>query len=159
MDDLRFTPREQDDFDDIWDQVEDRWFIGQGASHLGSDPTPGMLVDLLRDRRHRSVEIDLDFYQEFIDPDKEGAYGPPSLATIGGVWIVLSDRTQINEGSMGEMRQSVRGLYSVPFNESAKRLVMTATVKGPGQPIFTLAKWDVRGIRQVLSHCQAIRPF
>ncbi len=145
--------------DEIWDKVEDRWFIGQGASHLDADPTPDALVDLLRDRTHRSVRIALAFYQEFIDPDKEGKYGPPSLADIVGDWIVLSDRTQINDGSMGELRQAIRGLYSVPFNEETTRMVMTATIIGPGQPIVTVAEWDVSGIRLVRSHCEAIRPF
>ena len=159
VDNLQWTPREQDDFDEIWDKVEDRWFIGQGASHLAADPTPDMLVDLLRDRTHRSVRISLAFYQEFIDPEKEGEYGPPSLADIGGEWILLSDRTQINGGSMGELRQAIRGLYSVPFNETTKRMVMTATISTPGQPIVTVAKWDVRGIRLVMSHCETIRPF
>ena len=93
-----------------------------------------------------------------LTPTGRGEYGPPSLADIGGEWIVLSDRTQINPGSLGELRQSVRGLYSVPFNETTKRVVMTATVTAPEQPVVTLAKWDVRGIRQVLSHCEAIRP-
>ena len=60
---------------------------------------------------------------------------------------------------MGELSQSIRGLYSVPFNETTKRLVLTATVKGPEQLIITLAKWDSAGTRQVLSHCQAIWPF
>ena len=100
---------------------------------------------MLRDRTHRSVEIELDFYREFIDLDKESKYCPPSLETIAGTWIVLSDRTQINEGSIGELRQSIRNIYSVAFNESTKRLTMTATVKGPEQPVVTLAKWDVRG--------------
>ena len=40
VDDLRLIPGEQTDLGDIWDKVEDRWFIGQGASHLGGDPTP-----------------------------------------------------------------------------------------------------------------------
>ncbi|MCY4560243.1 MAG: hypothetical protein OXF79_28580 [Chloroflexi bacterium] len=159
VDDLRLTPREQEDLDEIWDHMEDRWFIGQGASHLPSDPTPENLVDLLRDRTHRSVRIGLAFYQELIDPEKGSKYGPPSLADIVGDWIVLSDRTQINNGSMGELRQAIRNLYSIPVNETGKRMVMTATIYGPGQPMVTVAKWDVRGIRLVRSHCESIRPF
>ena len=159
VDDLRLTPGEQNDVDEIWDKVEDRWFIGQGAAQIASDPTPDMLVDLLRDRTHRSVRIALAFYQEFIDPEKESKYGAPSLADIVGEWIVLSDRTEINEGSMGELRQAIRGLYSVPFNETTTREVMTATITAPGQPVVTVAKWDIAGIRLVRSHCEAVRPF
>ncbi len=159
VDDLRLSTRDQDDLDEIWDKVEDRWLVGQGASHLDADPTPDALVDLLRDRTHRSVRIGLAFYQESIDPENKSKYGPPSLADIVGDWIVLSDRTQINDGSMGELRQAIRGLYSVPVNETGKRMVMTATITAPGQPIITVAKWDVEGIRLVRSHCESIRPF
>lgn len=157
VDELRLTLREQDDLDEIWDKVEDRWFVGQGASHLAGEPTPDMLVDLLRDRTHRSVGIYLGFYVETIDPDKQPKYGPPSLADIGGEWIVLSDRTQINPGSLGELRMAIRELYAQPFEVGAKRPVMTATITRPGQPALTVAKWDITGIRQVLSHCQAIQ--
>ncbi|MCY4558782.1 MAG: hypothetical protein OXF79_20870 [Chloroflexi bacterium] len=159
VDGLQLTSREQDDFDEIWERVEKRWFIGQGAQEFESDPAPDTLVAQLRDRTHRSVRILLAFYQEFIDPEKETKYGPPSLADIEGEWIVLSDRTQINPGAMGELRPAVRGLYSVPFNKSQKRVVMTATISEPGQPTVAVAKWDVDGIRLVTSHCEALRPF
>lgn len=157
VDELRLSLGEQDDLDEIWDEVRKRWFAGTGASHLASDTTPQMLVDLLRDRTHRSVGIRLGFYVETIDPDEWSKYGLPPLDSIGGEWIVLSDRTQINPGSLGELRRAVRETFSQPFEVGTKRAVMTATITRPGQPALMVAKWDITGIRQVLSHCQAIR--
>ncbi len=156
VDGLRLTLREQEDLDEIWDKVADRWFVGTGASHLAADPDPAMLVDQIRDRNHRSIHIDLDFHLESIVPDKWSKFGSPPQATITGYWVVLSDRTQINSGSLGELRMAIRELYAAPFDDQDKRPAMTATIKGPGQPVFTIAKWDITGIRQVMSHCKAI---
>ena len=150
MDDLRLSDREQRDADTIWDQVTDRWF-------LGDDPTPGDLVELLSSRTHRSVDIDLDIFSEIIKPDKRTPYGPPSLDTISATWLVLSDRTQINQGSLGELRAAIRRAYSHPFDTGDTRPVMTATIKGPDQPAIIVAKWDIEGIRQILSHCEVVR--
>ncbi len=157
MDELRLTPRDQDDLDEIWDEVEDRWFVGTGSPSLDGEPTPQMLVDLLRSRTHRSVRISLAFYVDTINPEKPPKYGPPPLANIGGEWILLSDRTEINPGSLGELRMAIREVFSQPFEVGAKRPVLTATITSPGQPVHTVAKWDITGIRLVLSHCQAIR--
>ena len=157
VDELRLTPREQDDLEEIWDEVEDRWFVGTGSSSLDGEPTPQVLVDLLRSRTHRSVRISLAFYVETINPDKPPKYGPPSLADIGGEWLVLSDRTEINPGSLGELRMAIREVFAQPFEVGAKRPVLTATITSPGQPVHTVAKWNITGIRLVMSHCQAVR--
>lgn len=157
VDELRLTAREKDDLDEIWSTVEDRWFVGTGSSSLDGAPTPQMLVDLLLDRTHRSVRISLAFYVETINPEKPPKYGPPPLANIGGEWILLSDRTEINPGSLGELRMAIREVFSQPFEVGAKRPVLTATITSPGQPVHTVAKWDITGIGLVLSHCQAIR--
>lgn len=157
VDELRLTAREKDDLDEIWSTVEDRWFVGTGSSSLDGEPTPQMLVDLLRDRTHRSVRISPAFYVETINPEKPPKYGPPPMANIGGEWILLSDRTEINPGSLGELRMAIREVFSQPFEVGAKRPVLTATITSPGQPVHTVAKWDITGIGLVLSHCQAIR--
>lgn len=157
VDELRLTAREKDDLDEIWSTVEDRWFVGAGSPSLDGEPTPQMLVDLLRSRTHRSVRISLAFYVDTINPEKPPKYGPPPLANIGGEWILLSDRTEINPGSLGELRMAIREVFSQPFEVGAKRPVLTATITSPGQPVHTVAKWDITGIRLVLSHCQAIR--
>lgn len=157
IDDLRLSDREQREADEIWDRVTDRWFTGKARPPaLADDPTPGGLVDLLSNRTHRSVDIDLDFFDEIINPDQRSPHGPPSLGTISGVWLVLSDRTQINQGSLGELRATIRRAYPPEFPVVGTRPVMTAIIRGPGQPVVTDAKWDIAGIHQVLSHCKAI---
>ena len=158
VDALRLSNREQREADDIWDQVQDRWFSGNATPPaLADNPTPSDLVEMLDDRTHRSVDINLDFFDEIIDPDQRPPHGSPSLITISGTWMVLSDRTQINAGSLGELGRAVQRTYSGPFDTGDTRPVMTATIKGPGQPVITVAKWNIEGIRQVLSHCTAIR--
>ena len=158
MDDLDLSEREQREADEIWDQVRDRWFIGPATPPaLTDDPTPGDLVHWLDIRTLRKVDIDLSFFEEIIDPDQRLPHGPPALATITGAWLVLSDRTQINQGSLGELRRAINRSYSPDFATASTRPVMTATIKGPGQPVVTVAKWNIAGIRQMLSHCQAIR--
>lgn len=158
VDDLRLSNREQREFHEIWDRVQRRWFIGpETPPALTDDPTPGALVDLLENRNHHTVDIELDFREEKISPDQQSPYGPPSLATISADWIALSDRTQINAGSLGELRREINQAYSPQFTTGDTRPVMTATVKGPDQPAIIVAKWDIAGIRQVLSHCRAIR--
>ncbi len=158
VDDLQLSDREQREADEIWDRVTDRWFIGSATPPaLANDPTPSDLVDLLDNRTHRSVDINLDFFDEIIDPEKRSPHDLPPLDTISGTWLVLSDRTQINQGSLGQLRGTIRRVYSPQFATAGTRPVMTATIKGPDQPAVTVAKWDIAGIRQVLSHCQAIR--
>ena len=102
VDDLRLSDREQRELDEIWDQVRDRWFVGQGTpAALADDPTPDDLVALLDERTHRSVDIDLDFFQEIVNPDNPPRHRAPSLATITGTWLLISGRTQIYEAGWG----------------------------------------------------------
>lgn len=158
VDDLRLSDREQREMDEIWDQVQDRWFAGQGTpAELADDPTPDDLVALLAERTHRSVDIDLDFFQEIVNPDNPPRHRAPSLGTITGTWLLLFDRTQIYGGALGELRATIRRLYSPQFDTGDTQPVMTATIKEPDQPVITVAKWHIAGIRQVLSHCAAIR--
>ncbi len=158
VDDLRLSDREQREMDEIWDRVEDRWFVGQGTPPaLADEPTPDGLVDHLENRTHRSVDIWLEFFSEIIDPDRRPPGGPPGLATITGTWLVLSDYTQIHGGALGELRPIIRRHYDPQFDTGDTRPVMVATIIGPGQPTRTRAEWDISGIRQVLNHCEAIR--
>ena len=158
VDDLDLSDREQRAADEIWDEVKDRWFVGPGTpTELANDPMPGNLVDLLENRTHRSVGISMDFFDERIVPDQRFPHGPPSLATIAGTWIVLSDRTQINSASLGELRRTIRRAYLPQFATPGTRPMMRATVTRPDQAAVIVAKWDIAGIRQVLSHCEAIQ--
>ena len=158
VDDLDLSDREQREADEIWDKAKERWFIGPATpSALADDPMPGDLLELLENRTHRSVGISMDFFDERIAPDQRFPHGPPSLATIAGTWIVLSDRTQINSGSLGELRHTIRQVYSPQFATAGTRPMMRATVTRPDQSAIIVAKWGIAGIRQVLSHCEAIR--
>jgi len=158
VDDLRLSDREHREMDEIWDQVQDRWFTGQGTPPaLSDDSTPDDLVDLLENRTLRSVDVRLDFFSEIITPDQPPLYGPPVLDNITGTWLVLSSRTQIYGGALGELRPIIRRNYSPRFDTGETRPVMTASIIRPDQPTSAWAKWDIGGIRQVLSHCEAIR--
>ena len=149
IEDLRLSRSDQIDLDEAWAEVRNHWQLREGM--------PDELIRRMRDRNHRSVLIDLDFYEERPDPDKKRKYGPPVLATISSKWVVLSNsRSQINAGTIGELKPTLRRIEN-PQPLADTMQMMTATVKEPAQPAAIIAKWKSNGLRQVMDYCKIIQ--
>ena len=147
--DLRLSPAKRIDLDEAWNEVRNRWQLREGM--------PDELIRRMRARNHRSVLIDLDFYEERPDPDKKRKYGPAVLATITSKWVVLSNsRSQISAGTIGELKPTLRRIENPqPLADTTQ--MMTATVKEPAQPATIIAKWEINSLRQVMDYCKIIQ--
>ena len=132
--------------DDIWEDMERRW-------QLGPETSVG-LVDRIRDRNHRSVVIRIDFFSEQRHPELRKKNWPLLHEGMGGIWVVLSDnRVQLNARALGELRRAYKESWpDTLFTEDPLRMAV-ATVKAPVQPAPVVAKWEVRGLLRVMSHC------
>ena len=144
VDELELSRSEQRKLEENWNRIRLEW--------LGHQTTATDLIDRMDTKNHRSVWIELVFFEE---PDKVGIrYGYPQLGELAANWIVLSDRTQMNHSSIGELRSAHRN----SFVRASKRQMMSATVRVPEQPIIGAAKWNISGLNNIFGYCRGIRP-
>ena len=137
-------------WDDSWKEMQRQWQSRQRG--LGPQ-TPDELIEYV-DLFLSEVLINLDFFPEKADQDNNLPYGPPILDTISREWYVISrQRTKMEAAGMGELRRAYRS-YS-PAEAGAR--VMTAIVKEPEQPAEAVAKWDISGLDNIMSHCASKR--
>lgn len=153
VNDLQLTESEQRELDEAWDDVRSQW------RRHPKPPTADLLIELLRIRSHRSVEIDLDFFVTTANQDQQNKHRPPILDTISSRWIVLSEHhTQINPSGIGELRPTYLQIRSSASLTEAPLEMMTATMQEPEQPATVAAKWEISGLGSIMNHCKSIRP-
>lgn len=150
VNDLDLHGQNQRDRQRMWEQVARLW---------GIDPATSQdLITQVRERNHKTVLVQLDFFNEPSDPDRASRYGAPIVETISEWWVVApAHRTQASASVVGQLTSAHRKLLPPAILSISQPQNMAAMVKTPEQPFDISAKWDITGFDKVSEFCRLRR--